>query len=297
MQNYLLRWDEGSINYVENVLEAQLLKVRKQKEVLQKRIAASRNFVPLLTERSDEEMFDPKFLSMFTENCISSSKFAKTIETVNEDTLCFPLFTEEFAETLIKHSQEFVRFSANALTDVSGNERPMVLDIMKLGWLNDVLLNRVINPVAQITFSDQINSGVLDWRHGYVVAYASSPETLHTEEMKVVSRSRLVAHTDDSELTLNVCLGREFQGGQVLLTGVRGCARREPDVYTPRRGWALLHIGRQFHEVSPVTSGQRFSLIVWARSYSSVRGRTCPCCWMNNRDPLRHTCICSAHWN
>jgi hypothetical protein len=220
------------------------------------------------------------------------------MDNVNDDTICFPLFNDEFAENLIRHSEEYVRYSASCgLAEISGSDRPMVLDMMNLSWLNDALLNRVINPIAQLVFSDQVNHGELDWRHGYIVSYAPPANDDKSNSMRALSRSRLVAHTDDSELTLNVCLGREFEGGQVLFSGVRGGARREPDAYSPRIGWALMHIGREFHEVSPVTSGQRFSLIVWARSYSSVRARTCPCCWMNNRDPIRETCICSAHWN
>jgi hypothetical protein len=48
-----------------------------------------------------------------------------------------------------------------------------------------------------------------------------------------------------SEVTLNVCLGEEFEGGQLLFQGLRG-ERDEGQLscsYTPRPGWAVMHVG------------------------------------------------------
>jgi len=52
----------------------------------------------------------------------------------------------------------------------------------------------------------------LDWRHGYVLRYEPT------------QRSSLTPHTDDAEITLNVCLSPDgsFEGGELLLGGVRG---------------------------------------------------------------------------
>ena len=299
IQNYLLRWDANTISCVEDRLEAQLSTVRKQKATLQKRSAICRRFSSKLALQDAKDIFHPEFLSVCTEKGFRPSAFMQIMDTVHEDcAICFPLFNDEFAEALIRHSEDFIAFSAsNGLLNDLGKERPMILDLMKLEWLNDFLLNQVMNPIARLLFHDQLNGGDLDWRHGYIVPYAASRDELLTDEMKGLSRSRLVQHTDDSELTLNVCLGREFEGGEVILSGMRGDERREGTVYSPRRGWALMHLGRQLHEVRQVTSGQRFALIVWARSLSAVRGRICPCCWMNNRDPIKYSCICSARWN
>lgn len=87
-------------------------------------------------------------------------------------------------------------------------------------------------------------------RHGYIVGYEPK-----TEGQKAPShpsrRSRLVPHTDDSEVTLNVCLGRDFSGGQLRVMGSRGTGSemREEAVITPKVGHAVLHAGRKLHEV------------------------------------------------
>jgi hypothetical protein len=275
--------------------------VRLQKSILKERLAHALRFSPVADSTAKEsEIFHSDFLAAFTvDGTLRPSMFNQIVESLGDEdssALYFPLFTTEFSELLVQHSEEFVKFSSNSgIQHQSGQERPMVLDLMKLDWLNDLLLTRVMNPIGKLLFQEQTSSGNLDWRHGFVVSYSALDHA--TAGMKEVSRSKLVQHTDDSELTLNVCLGRNFEGGDVIMYGVRGGRSREPRKYHPRPGWALMHVGRQFHEVSSVTKGERFALIIWARSYGAVRNRVCPCCWMNNRDPLRSACICSSRWN
>ena len=107
-------------------------------------------------------------------------------------------------------------------------------------------------------------------------------------------------HTDDSEVTLNVCIGDVFEGGGLTFRGLRGTiqAGEVGGEYTPERGRALLHAGRQFHEVTDVTSGDRYALIMWTRSWGGIRSNTCPCCWLNRRqDTGPSSCICGERWN
>lgn len=82
----------------------------------------------------------------------------------------------------------------------------------------------------------------------------------------------LALHVDDSTLTLNVCLGDAFTGGEVVFEGVRCPAHRqeallpgERVVWAPRPGAAVLHRGAHRHHVRPVESGRRTHLIVWGR--------------------------------
>jgi hypothetical protein len=79
-------------------------------------------------------------------------------------------------------------------------------------------------------------------------------------------------HADDSEITLNLCLGHDFDGGTLVFLGRRCAAHRQ----TPHRadeelrvdllpGQAVLHAGAHRHLVTPVR-GERRNLILWARS-------------------------------
>jgi hypothetical protein len=79
-------------------------------------------------------------------------------------------------------------------------------------------------------------------------------------------------HVDDSTLTLTLCLGCTFTGGEVVFEGARCPAHRQgpcwPDerqAWAPRPGLGLVHRGAHRHHVRPVGLGRRVSLVVWAR--------------------------------
>ncbi|WVY98873.1 hypothetical protein V8G54_031024 [Vigna mungo] len=75
------------------------------------------------------------------------------------------------------------------------------------------------------------------------------------------------------EVSLNVCLGKEFSGGEVFFQGVR-CEEHVLSIAQPGEifnyshvpGHAILHPGRQRHGARPTTSGNRMNLIIWCRS-------------------------------
>ena len=46
--------------------------------------------------------------------------------------------------------------------------------------------------------------------------------------------------------------------------------------HTPTLG--ILHRGQHLHGSEPITSGERYNLIIWMRS-SAIRNQLCPMCW------------------
>lgn len=148
----------------------------------------------------------------------------------------------------------------------------------------------VFRPITRLLFEIE-----LDFRHGYVAGYSSN-----VSAEIATTRNHLVAHTDDSEVTLNIGLGNTFDGGTVRFYGHRdsSLAAAKPAIgeYEPKIGIAIIHQGRHLHEVTRVIQGDRYAYIVWARSWKQVRAISCPCCWLNNRN-LKTPCICSAKWN
>nr|XP_051221203.1 2-oxoglutarate and iron-dependent oxygenase domain-containing protein ICU11-like [Lolium perenne] len=79
-------------------------------------------------------------------------------------------------------------------------------------------------------------------------------------------------HVDDSHITLNVCLGKQFTQGQMFFLGSR-CGyhvNSEPQLqeifsYSHVVGQALLYHGRHRHKVCP-TSGFRANMIMQCKS-------------------------------
>lgn len=181
--------------------------------------------------------------------------------------------------------------------------RPIDLDSIGLGWITDLLFHMFIHPISHHLFATTemltnnnttFESQILDWRQGYVAGYSANPM-----ESEGSQRNFLVPHTDDSEVTLNCCLGEEtFSGGNVEFHGLRSTPEEGKLIGTVRRpnvGTAILHSGRHLHSVTNVVSGDRYALVVWSRSWGNLRAHTCPCCWMNRRQDL--SCICGQRWN
>ena len=124
--------------------------------------------------------------------------------------------------------------------------RPLDLDTIGLDWVNNLIFHLVIRPVARHLFEQSESMGELDWRQGYIAAYSAHPNSDKP-------RQHLVTHTDDSEVTLNIGLGKEWDGGgNVEFRGLRGTKTEGQliDVWEPLEGTAVLHAGRHFHNVT-----------------------------------------------
>jgi hypothetical protein len=207
------------------------------------------------------------------------------------DVYSFPLLRKEFCDRI----QAFVRAVMDLLeqdNDSGSIYRGTTKDLDQLGltWINDLLFHLILRPITKHLYYETEAKGDLDWRQGYIAAYSANPSTTRPRE-------RLVPHTDDSEVTLNVNIGDVFEGGKLEMRGLRDArdAGSLYGIYEPQLGRALIHAGRHLHEVTPITKGERFAYIMWARSWSGCRSITCPCCWLNRRDGK--SCSCGERWN
>jgi hypothetical protein len=259
------------------------------------------------------------------------SRLASVMDEEVPDVFALPVLTKEFGghvcdwiEAVASRVQHHLasRASASQHDDASTaspndpdlhnwtaqSRRPLDLSDVGLDWLVNLLFNLVVQPVSRHLFAEEMGGGKersLDWRQAFVAGYSPTPSP-SSPSSAAAPRQHLVPHTDDSEVTLNVCLGRDFTGGVLEFGGLRAQPSRHgptnPDqLYEPQPGRGVIHAGRHFHAVSPVTSGSRYALIVWARSWSGIRATTCPCCWLNRRTNADHgaaqPCICGPRWN
>ncbi|KAI9384360.1 hypothetical protein POPTR_012G051200v4 [Populus trichocarpa] len=110
-------------------------------------------------------------------------------------------------------------------------------------------------------FFREVGGATLDSHHGFVVEYGKDWDV------------DLGFHVDDSEVTLNVCLGKQFSGGELFFRGTRcdkhvntGSQPEEIFDYSHVPGGAVLHLGRHRHGVRATTSGHRINLLLWCRS-------------------------------
>jgi hypothetical protein len=250
--NYLNRWQGPAITQLEERLENQLALVRAQKELAQQRCEAVRSFHHCINVKKIEEVFDDRFLATLDpEGMPRPSLLAKLLTEECDGVFSFPLLSPLFCRDILVSGENFEDFIANNhLSNLIGNDRPKMLDLMNMSWLNDMLLLHVIKPVAQLTMQDQLLGDVLDFRHGYLVGYSQlqqqhdtttediakeEEEEAHSEgrrgrgrggrrELRY-NRDHLVVHSDDSEVTLNVGLCVDYQGGDLVFYGARGTGK------------------------------------------------------------------------
>ena len=69
-------------------------------------------------------------------------------------------------------------------------------------------------------------------------------------------------HTDACDVTLNVCLGREFTGAGLTFCGLRGENNARPERkfqyrHTHVIGRAIVHLGHHRHGADDLVSGER----------------------------------------
>ncbi|XP_043548538.1 2-oxoglutarate and iron-dependent oxygenase domain-containing protein 2 isoform X4 [Chiloscyllium plagiosum] len=146
-----------------------------------------------------------------------------------------------------------------------------------------------LQPITSLLYPDY-GGCRLDSHKAFVVKYA-------------VNQDRdLCFHYDNAEVTLNVSLGKDFGEGNLCFGDMRQCSaqnlfsggrrwvgdttrvvfqiptdERECVEIEHRVSYGLLHRGQHCHGALPISSGERWNLIIWMRS-SPVRNELCPMC-------------------
>jgi hypothetical protein len=90
-------------------------------------------------------------------------------------------------------------------------------------------------------------------------------------------------HVDASDVTLNLCLGESWEGGELYFQG-RRCALHRQESHRDEEHWeyqheptkALIHAGKHRHGVLPITSGFRRNIIIWYSAGEYVDDEECP---------------------
>jgi len=202
----------------------------------------------------------------------------------------FDLFRPGVCKDLISEINQFLTFRneiEKAKGPIPGTLRErLVLKDMLLGPFSNELFQKIVVPLSKQLFDKHVSD--LDFEHSYFVGYAPT-ET----PAKNLIRNALIPHSDDSEITLNLCLSKDYTGGELHFHGALSKAdfRASPKIdytYKHQLGRCVLHLGKMIHSVSSVTKGERHVLIMWCRSIRNQRAIQCPCC----REFNRKECVC-----
>lgn len=165
------------------------------------------------------------------------------------------VFTLKFCTELIEDVESFENSGLPVMRPNSMNNYGLILDEIGFTPMLDELRTKYVVPFAAILYP-HVGGASLDYHHGFIVQY------------KMREDKKLDFHYDDSEVTLNVCLGKEFEGGSLYFRGLLNdpSTHEENWGYNHRPGKALLHQGKHRHGAKSITSGDRYNFIFWCMS-------------------------------
>ncbi len=174
------------------------------------------------------------------------------------------VFTQQWCAALLAEVDHFERWAHAA-----GHEVPRPNSMNRYGAIVDDFglqppLRRLVvdglRPFAAQVFAE-VGGAALDDHHAFVVEYAPGKDTA------------LDFHVDDAEVTLNLSLGEDFDGGDLYFRGRRcwqhvqtSCSTSDEVDIAHVPGRAILHAGKHRHGARIVRRGRRRNLIVWCRS-------------------------------
>ncbi|GLU04685.1 hypothetical protein SLE2022_218210 [Rubroshorea leprosula] len=242
--------------------EGERNRVQRHQEYRQKIIA---NYQPLCKElytMNAAYFFVPSFLYAINEN--KEESFRSVMAEPVSGVFTFEMLQPQFCDLLLSEVENFERWvhetKFRIMRPNTMNKFGAVLDDFGLEAMLNRLMEDFIRPISKIFFPE-VGGATLDSHHGFVVEYGIDRDV------------ELGFHVDDSEITLNICLGNQFSGGDLFLGGVR-CDKHvntetQPEEildYSHVPGRAVLHRGCHRHGARATVSGRRVNLLLWCRS-------------------------------
>lgn len=220
--------------------------------------------------RLKESFLAPQFRQL-VDFCRGSEVSEEALKTLMEEeaerVYRLPVFERSFCAELLEELEHFEQSDAPKGRPNTMNHFGILLDELGFdeGFITP-LRELYLRPVASVLYPD-CGGRCLDSHKAFVVKYDMNEDL------------DLSYHYDNAEVTLNVCLGKVFTEGGLYFGDMKQVPVSEAECreVTHRLGEGLLHRGQHMHGALPISSGQRWNLIVWMRS-SRQRNLLCPMC-------------------
>ncbi|XP_076007267.1 2-oxoglutarate and iron-dependent oxygenase domain-containing protein 2 isoform X2 [Genypterus blacodes] len=185
----------------------------------------------------------------------------------------FPVFEKSFCMQLVEELEHFEQSAAPKGRPNTMNHYGILLNELGLdeGFISP-LREQYLRPITSLLYRD-CGGCCLDSHKAFVVKYDMDEDL------------DLSYHYDNAEVTINISIGKDFTDGNLYFGDMRQVPLRESECSDAehRLTEGILHRGQQMHGALPISSGQRWNLIIWMRA-SQVRNNLCPMC--NQRPTL-----------
>ncbi|KAL2920475.1 hypothetical protein RDABS01_011966 [Bienertia sinuspersici] len=258
---------DSKVEFMRDILlkyspEGERVRAQKHREYREKIIAHYQPLHKELYSMHATDFFDSSFLKAIHEN--TEESFRSIMSEPAPGIFTFKMLRPEFCDWLLKEVENIdkwvIETQCKIMRPNTMNRYGAVLGDFGMDTMLDKLMEDFVRPISKVLFSE-VGGSTLDSHHSFVVQYGIAKDV------------ELGFHVDDSEVTLNVCLGEAFSGGELFFRGVR-CEKHvntetQPEEildYSHVPQHAILHRGRHRHGARATTTGNRSNLILWCRS-------------------------------
>jgi len=150
----------------------------------------------------------------------------------------------------------------------SGNCKTSEIELNKLGFQDffSELIRKYLQPLFLQLFPEYKQYCFDTGHYSFVIRTLFGIES-EWELWKYVDEDGNLtsSHYDDSDITVNFCMGENFTGSSLGFFGEKQNNNPTCVVIPQKPGTDLIHLGENKHEVYAITSGRRYNIILWCR--------------------------------
>ncbi|KAM5567829.1 2-oxoglutarate and iron-dependent oxygenase domain-containing protein CP2 [Rosa sericea] len=206
---------ELKLRYMREILlrystEGERTRIQRHREYRERITSNYQSLHEQLYTMQAEQFFVPSFLNAVNEG--TEDSFRSIMVEPSPGVFTFEMLQPRFCELLVSEVENFERWVHETRFRImrpnTMNKYGAVLDDFGFETMLDKLMEEFIRPISRVLFPE-VGGATLDSHHGFVVEYGIDRDV------------ELGFHVDDAEVTLNVCLGKQFTGGELYFRGVR----------------------------------------------------------------------------
>ena len=215
------------------------------------------------------DLFDDNFVRAIQEFDRTQNK-VKLLSNLKKHTetglYSFPFLKPTYCQQLLEELDFYVQTGLPVESPNSMNNYGLIIDHIGMSSVITQIREQFISKLSRLLYPSS-GGDTLDSHHAFVVSYKQGEDI------------ELDFHYDTSEVTLNVCLGRTFTGGQLYFKGLcdQLATYKENYIYSHVPGVALIHVVKHRHGAMKILSGERHNLIIWFLSTQyTTEQQNCP---------------------
>jgi len=194
-----------------------------------------------------------------TDESTDPTKISPLLKVEMPGVYSFQCFTSDFLQMFNEEIDNFYEISEKHQIPIhrpnSMNNYGVIVNEIGMRPLITSFQQNYLWPMARRLFPKE--GAQFDDHHSFIVRYRADEDL------------GLDMHTDDSDVTFNVCLGEVFTGATLSFCGMFGAPdhRKWSHTYQHQVGRAILHLGSRRHGADDIDSGSRSNLIVWNHNW------------------------------